>query len=105
MRAMPESATRVPEALRPHFQEYDLEALKLKRDANLIIQRTLEHGSWDEIRWMFRVYGKRRVQTFLRERGERMLSRVTFNYWRKLLQVQRWRRSPFAIAKGKLWER
>lgn len=37
----------IPGGLWPHFQEYDVRTLNLDRDANLIIQRTLEHGIWD----------------------------------------------------------
>ena len=95
----------IPPGLWPHFQEYDVQSLDLQRDANLIIQRTLEYGTWDELRWLFRRYGVQRIRAFLRQWGERQLSRVTFNYWRKLLGVRRWRRSPFSIAKGELWNR
>ena len=66
----------IPLSLRPYFQEYDLEDLHLRRDANLIIQRTLEYGTWDEVRWLFQVYTRLRVQRFLREHGERWLNRL-----------------------------
>ncbi|MBE0410156.1 MAG: hypothetical protein IBX69_10535 [Anaerolineales bacterium] len=95
----------IPKRLWPHFQEYDPSSLNLEKDAILIIQRTLEFGDWDELRWLFRIYGKARVQTFLSEHGERMLSVVTFNYWRKLLGVNKWRSSPFPTSKGELWDR
>lgn len=95
----------IPEGLRPHFQEYDLDALELERDANLVIQRTLEHGTWDEVRWLFGVYGRGRICTFVRERGERLLSPVTFSYWRKLLGIRRWRRSPFPTPREEIWNR
>ncbi len=95
----------IPSGLKPHFQEYDFQTLDLDRDANLIIQRTLEHGTWDEVRWLFAVYGGERILTFVRERGERLLSRVTFNYWRKLFGIRQWRRSPFPTAKGEVWDR
>lgn len=95
--------THIPSGLRPHFQEYDLSSLDLDRDADLIIQRTLEYGTWDEIRWLVASYGVDRVRTFVRVRGERMLSRVTFNYWRKLLRIHRWRHSPFANEAREVW--
>jgi len=95
----------IPSGLAPHFQEYDVRTLDLDRDANLIIQRTLEYGTWDEVRWLFGVCGGRRIRTFVRERGERLLSCVTFNYWRKLLGVHRWRRSPFPTAREEVWNR
>ena len=95
----------IPGGLRPHFQEYDPRTLELDRDANLIIQRTLEYGTWDEVCWLFSTYGGPRIRTFVRGRGERLLSPVTFNYWRKLLGVRRWHRSPFPTAKGEVWDR
>jgi len=95
----------IPSGLWPHFQEYDVGILDLDRDANLIIQRTLEYGTWDEVRWLFGTYGGQRIRTFVQQRGERLLSRVTFNYWRKLLEIHQWRRSPFPTAKGEVWDR
>jgi len=96
---------KIPDGLKSYLHEYDTQTLDLDRDANLIIQRALEYGTWDEIRWLFRQYGDRRVQAFVRQHGERMLSRVTFNYWRKLFGLRRWRRSPFPTAKGQVWDR
>jgi hypothetical protein len=98
-------ANQIPDGLRPHFQEYDPDCLDLEKDADLIIQRLLEFGTWEEARWLFATYGRRRIRLFLRKRGERMLSPVTFHYWRKLLKVVRWRRSPFETPKGEVWTR
>lgn len=97
------SEGHVPPGLQPYFQEYDLEALELRRDANLIIGRTLEFGTWAELRWLVSTYGVRRIRRFLREFGERGLRPVTFNYWRKLLGIRRWRHTPFRTPKGELW--
>ncbi len=80
-------------------------ALDLGRDADLIIQRTLEFGAWEEVRWIFGVYGAKRVRSFLRLYGERWLRPVVFCYWRKLLRIRKWRQSPFPTRKGELWSR
>lgn len=98
-------ANRIPDGLRPYFQEYDPGYLDLEEDADLIIQRALEFGTWDEVRWLFETYGRPRIRAFLRGRGERLLSPVTFNYWRKLLGVKKWQPSPFPTSKGELWDR
>lgn len=95
----------IPASLAPHFQEYEFQALDPVGDANLIIQRTLGHGSWREIRWLFRKYGAARIRQFVRERGERMLSPVAFNYWRKLFGIHDWRPSPFPTARSEVWAR
>jgi hypothetical protein len=98
---MQEHSMPIPPSLRPYFQEYDLEDLRVRRDANLIIQRTLEFGNWVEIRWLFQVYRRERIQRFLREHGERWLKPVTFNYWRKLLGLRTWKPAPF--NRGEVW--
>lgn len=94
---------RIPKRLGPYFQEYDVKTLNLERDANIIIQRTLEFGTVREIQWLFRVYGKARVQRFLRELGQRGLSRRAFHYWKMLLGVRTWRQAPFASPNESIW--
>jgi hypothetical protein len=93
----------IPTDLQPYFQEYDVNELEIQRDANLIIQRTLDFGTWEEIRWLFEVYGVKRIRLFLREHGERGLKPSSFNYWRKLLRVRRWQKGPFPTLKGEVW--
>ena len=97
------SSASIPSGLWPHFQEYDPQRLDRDLDADLIIQRTLEHGTWEEIHWLLSSYGVEPIRKFVRLRGERLLSAATFNYWRKLLGVRRWRRSPFAGEARQLW--
>lgn len=97
------SIQTIPFTLKPYFQEYDLNVLDLQRDANLIIQRTLEFGTWDEIRWLFEVYGVKRIRAFLRRFGARWLKPSSFNYWRKLLAVRKWQESSLPTPKGELW--
>jgi hypothetical protein len=100
---IPRHPPDIPVGLKPYFQEYDLSNLDLDQDADLIIQRSLEFGTWEEVRWMIGHYGMPRVRVFLKWNGERWLSPVVFNYWRKLLDIEEWRHSPFQIPKGELW--
>lgn len=101
----PEIGQKIPGGLRPYFQEYDVDRLDLQADANLIIQRTLDFGNWEDIRWLFGFYGVERVRNFLDTYGDRFLSPVSFNYWRKLLKVRSWRQFPSEIPRGELWNR
>ena len=97
------SSSQIPNGLKPYFQEYDITRLDVTRDANLIIQRVLEFGTWDEIRWLFKTYRSKRIRLFLRQHGDRWLKPVTFTYWRKLLGIRRWRKSPFSTVTRELW--
>jgi len=97
------AADHIPTGLRPYFQEYDPDTLELQRHANLIIERTLEFGTWDDLRWLVGTYGLRRLRRFLRQFGERGLRPATFNYWRRLLGIRQWRHTPLSTPKGELW--
>jgi hypothetical protein len=101
---IPKARIYIPVGLRPYFQEYNPRALQKSRDANLIIERTLEFGTWRDVQWLFKTYGARRIRDFLYERGERSLSRVAFNYWRKLLGVTAWQSLPYPTKRGELWQ-
>jgi len=100
---LPFLSAEIPTGLKPHFQEYDWGELNIKRDANLIVQRTLEFGDWGEIRWLFAQYGEKRIRIFVQQHGERLLRPVVFNYWRKFLHIRKWKETPFPTPKGQLW--
>lgn len=105
MSTLVESSEAIPAGLAPYFQEYDIAVLSPRDDADLILQRTLEFGTWEEVRWLFGIYGAPRIRRFVREHGERWLSKVAFNYWRKLLRIRRWQQSPLPTPRGELWQR
>ncbi len=65
----------IPGGLWPHFQEYDPAHLDRDQDADLIIQRTLGCGMWEEVRWLLMTHGVERTRQFLRLTGA--LSKVT----------------------------
>ena len=55
----------IPSSIQPYFQVYGLADLHLRRDANLIIQRILDYGTWDEVRWLFQTYSRQHIRRFL----------------------------------------
>ena len=87
--------------MRMYFQEYDPGQLDLADHGDLIIQRTLEFGDWEDLRWLFAMYGVKRIRAFLRQRGERWLRPPVFNYWRIL--NQKMGTISFPDPKGELW--
>ena len=93
----------IPDRLAAYFHEYDMARIDLRNDANLVIQRIIEFGDWDELRWLFRLYGAKRIRIFVREYGERLLSPVSFNYWRQLLRIRKWKKTPTSISRKELW--
>jgi hypothetical protein len=70
------------------FPEYDFAAIDPETCADVIIERILERGSWDELRWLFARYGEPRVSEWVRVHGFRLLSKRSFALWRLALDMQ-----------------
>jgi hypothetical protein len=69
------------------FPEYDFHAIDLDRYRGVIIERLLERGTWEQVRWLFATYGEECVALWVRLHGFRLLSRRSFALWRVALGV------------------
>jgi hypothetical protein len=80
------------------FPEYEFECMNLEDHQGVIIERILERGSWDQIRWLFRIYGETHVAGWVRKHGFRLLSKRSFALWRLTLGVNDYSAPEWAIA-------
>lgn len=100
--------TMIPQSLLPYFQEYDFTRLAIDPHADLIIERTLNYGNLDELRWLFRQYDRSRISNWVMEMGDWRLSRRRFRLWCVLLgivpsQIENQRKSNiFGVSKIQL---
>jgi hypothetical protein len=72
----------------PFFQEYNFAVLDLERDIELILERVLQNGNREEVRWLLRHYGNKRVKQWITMTGSRRLSRRRYHMWCVLLDVK-----------------
>jgi len=87
----------IPETARPFFQEYHFERLDPERDGDLVIERLLAFGNREEVRWLLKQYGERRVRGWLSESGARQLPHRRYRMWCVLLDVAEILREPTPI--------
>jgi hypothetical protein len=93
------AANGLPQSSAWLFPEYDFAQMEPDEHASVVIERVLNRGSWNEIRWLIEHYGKRGVAQWIRQHGYRRLDRRAFEYWRWMLGVKRYRVPPW--EKGK----
>lgn len=59
---------KIPKKLQPILWSTNTENLDIERDRNYIIHQVLMYGTLEQIKWLFRIYGKKTVrQVFLKE--------------------------------------
>jgi hypothetical protein len=69
------------------FPEYEFEAMDLLQHKAVIVERLLERGTWEHLRWLFTVFGEDDVAEWVRRHGFRLLSKRSFALWRLALGV------------------
>ena len=103
MRDSIQKSNSIPSSLTRLFQEYDFESMDVNLHANPIIERTLEMGTWEELHWLFHHYRLKPIIEYIQRYGHRRLSKMTFNYWCKLLEIKDYRQAPFAEIRDDVW--
>lgn len=94
---------KIIKTIAPYFQEYDFSTLDIEEDAELIMGRTLEFGTREELKWLFKTYGYQKIKEFVSARGYRSLSKRGFNYWRTVLRIRRYQKPSWLTDKHILW--
>ena len=84
------------------FPEYDFETMDPESHRGVIIERILERGTWQQLRWLFATYGEDKVADWVRQHGFRLLSRRSFSLWRLALDVTEYQAPEWAIAAKKM---
>ncbi len=84
---LPLSKGRLPPDAEWLFPEYDSKAIDLEQHKGVIIERFLERGTWEQLRWLFATYGEDGVAEWVRKHGFRLLSKRSFALWRLVLKI------------------
>src|SRR5262245_44643917 len=77
----------LPKAVHWLFWEVDPNTIDLRRDADYVIARVVEHGRLAAVRWLMREYGLPRIHECFRDVGHPELSRRTLSFWRAFFKA------------------
>ena len=102
---MVDAYDHLPSNLNWLFPEYSLQEMDIGSFKSVIIERVLERGSWEQVRWLFKTYGERVVTEWVQKHGFRLLSSRSFALWRLALGIGDFQAPEWAIAakQGDAW--
>jgi hypothetical protein len=75
----------IPRSLAPFLQEYSLEHLDARTAAATLIERTLQFGDREELRWLFAQCSNAEISAWLSRFGSERLPEPHLTFWRMLL--------------------
>lgn len=93
-----EKTVPLPEDSAWLFPEYEFESIAIDTHRGVIIERILEKGSWEQLRWLFSTYSEETVAEWVRAHGFRLLSKRSFSLWRLTLGIEDFQAPDWAIA-------
>jgi hypothetical protein len=79
---------KVPKAFHNLFWEVDAEKLDTDEYPEYIMERILEYGTLEGVKWMRRTFGDERIKAFIKGAGQRSLSLRTINFWQMILKLR-----------------
>ena len=79
------------------FPEYDVASINLEQHRGVIIERLLDRGTWEQLRWLFATYGEDEVAAWVQRHGFRLLTKRSFALWRLALNVMDYEAPPWAV--------
>ncbi len=79
------------------FPEYDAQSITLEHHRGVIIERMLERGTWEQLRWLFATYGEDEVAAWVQQHGFRLLTKRSFALWRLALDVTDYKAPAWAV--------
>lgn len=77
----------IPLSLAPFFQEYDIKSIDAKRDSFTIIERTLQFGNREELRWLFTTYSREQITNWVKYFGKDRLPQPHRRFWQTILEI------------------
>jgi hypothetical protein len=72
----------IPLTLAPFLQEYEPQ-----RDMHLLIERTLQYGNRAEVRWLFSIYTRAQIRTWVQHFGQERLPQPHRAFWQIILEI------------------
>ena len=77
----PPTPRPVPERWTPLFWDCDLRDLDLDRHRDQIIERVLQDGDVESVRWLLETFGDETFRNFVIDHGERRLDPKILGFW------------------------
>jgi hypothetical protein len=72
----------IPAAIRSLMWEYSIDDRSFEDSwERAVIERTMERGGWNEMRWLLRAVGTQRLRSFLEDRGRNVLPPRELRFW------------------------
>jgi hypothetical protein len=83
------AVAHLPVRLRALFWDYSFAKLRWPRDRELVVNRILQSGAWEDVKWLRSEFGDAALRVWIVRRRGRGLSPQQLRYWQLVLAIPR----------------
>jgi len=76
---------KIPDWLQPTLWSVKVDNLDLEEDKIYIINQVLAYGGWRELKWLFKVYPKKKVRNVFSQEPTKIYTPSAFNFVKEIL--------------------
>jgi len=85
---MPKVKTKIPLKMKWLFWSYDVKSLDLKKDKDYIITQTLNYGSWEDLKWLYKVYSEKEIKEVIKNPSRGLWFEKVLNFWLTIFNIK-----------------
>lgn len=85
---MPKIKIKIPSGMRWLFWSYDTRTLDLKIDKEYIIAQVLNYGTWEDLKWLYKVYFEREIKEVVKSPQRGVWFEKVLNFWTTMLNIK-----------------
>lgn len=78
---------KIPPKMKYLFWSYDVSRLDIQKDKEYIITQTLNHGTWEDVKWLLKVYSRREIKRAVKNPGRGLWYKKVLNYWLTIFDI------------------
>lgn len=70
------------------FWSVNIKDLDLTKDKHYIISQVLNYGTWEDLKWLFKIYSEREIKNVVRNPGRGIWFSDVLNFWNLMFNLK-----------------
>jgi len=79
---------KIPKKMKWLFWSYDINSLDLKEDKDYIISQVLNYGTWEDLKWLFKVYSEEEIKKIIKNPQRGLWFKKVLNFWTTIFNIR-----------------
>jgi len=78
----------IPESIKNCLWSYRSLNIDLVKEKEMIITQVLNYGTWDAVKWLFRIYNKKEIRNVIKKPQRGLWFKETLNFWSTMFNIK-----------------